>query len=59
MKRLVCLVAVSVAAVLVLAPAALAQTDGLNCFDFANQEAAQTILDANPGDPYRFDGVRR
>ena len=55
MKRLMCLVAVSVAAVLVLAPAALAQTGDLNCVAFANQEAAQAILDENPGDPYQFD----
>jgi uncharacterized repeat protein (TIGR01451 family) len=55
MKRLLYLVAVSVAAVLTLAPAALAQTDGLSCIDFANQETAQAILDANPGDPYNFD----
>src|SRR5215210_882511 len=48
------LAALSVAIVLVLAPAALAQTEGLSCGDFANQEAAQAILDAH-GDLYGHD----
>lgn len=55
MKRLLYLLVLTVVTVMALAPAALAQTDGLNCGDFANQETAQAILDANPGDPYQFD----
>jgi uncharacterized repeat protein (TIGR01451 family) len=44
-----------VAIVLVLAPAAaLAQTEGLNCEHFANQETAQAILNAH-GDLYGHD----
>jgi hypothetical protein len=54
MRRLLYLIALSVAIVLVLAPAALAQTEGLSCGDFANQEAAQAILDAH-GDLYGHD----
>jgi hypothetical protein len=48
------LAALSGAIMLVAAPAALAQTDGLNCEHFANQEAAQAILDAH-GDLYGHD----
>src|SRR5215207_11567550 len=48
------LAALCVAIVLVLAPAALAQSEGLNCEHFANREAAQAILDAH-GDLYEFD----
>jgi hypothetical protein len=54
MRRLLYLAALSVAIVLALAPAALAQTDGLNCEHFANQETAQAILDAH-GDLYGHD----
>ena len=55
MRRSLYLAALSVAIVLALAPTALAQTEeGLNCGDFANQEAAQAILDAH-GDLYEFD----
>ena len=54
MRRPLYLLALSVAIVLVLAPAALAQTEGLNCEHFANQEAAQAILDAH-GDLYGHD----
>src|SRR5829696_4332437 len=55
MRRPLYLLALSVAIVLVLAPAAaLAQTGGLSCGDFANQEAAQAILDAH-GDLYGHD----
>lgn len=55
MKRLLYLLVSTAVIVMALAPAALAQTDSLNCGDFANQETAQAILDANPGDPYQFD----
>src|SRR5829696_1071664 len=55
MRRTLYLLALSAAIVLVLAPAAaLAQTGGLDCGDFANREAAQAILDAH-GDLYEFD----
>ncbi len=54
MRRPLYLAALSVAIVLVLAPAALAQTGGLNCEHFANQETAQAILDAH-GDLYGHD----
>ena len=54
MRRPLYLLALSVAIVLVLAPAALAQTEGLNCEHFANQETAQAILDAH-GDLYGHD----
>jgi uncharacterized repeat protein (TIGR01451 family) len=48
------LIALSVAAMLVAAPAALTQTGGLSCGAFANQETAQAILDAH-GDLYGHD----
>ncbi len=55
MRRSLYLAALSVAIVLALAPAAaLAQSEGLNCEHFANQEAAQAILDAH-GDLYGHD----
>src|SRR4028119_1054636 len=54
MRRPLYLIALSVAAMLVAAPAALAQTEGLNCEHFANQETAQAILDAH-GDLYGHD----
>ncbi len=54
MRRLLYLAALSVAIVLALAPAALAQSEGLNCEHFANQETAQAILDAH-GDLYGHD----
>src|SRR5918997_1887503 len=54
MRRSLYLAALSVAIVLVAAPAALAQTDGLDCEHFANQEAAQAIVDAH-GDLYGHD----
>ena len=57
MKRLLCLAALSVAAVLVLAPEALAQSGDLHCSHFATQEAPQAILDAHPAglDLYELD----
>src|SRR5215210_4216607 len=53
-RRSLYLAALSVAIVLVLAPAALAQSGDLNCEHFANQETAQAILDAH-GDLYGLD----
>jgi len=57
MKRLLYLAALCVAAVLVLAPAALAQSGDLDCSHFATQEAPQAILDAHPTglDIYELD----
>lgn len=54
MKRPLYLLALSVVIVLVLAPAALAQSGDLDCSAFANQETAQAVLDAH-GDLYEFD----
>jgi uncharacterized repeat protein (TIGR01451 family) len=54
MRRLLCLAALSVVIVLVLGPTALAQTESLNCEHFANQEAAQAILNEH-GDLYGHD----
>ncbi len=55
MRRPLYLLVLSVAIVLVAAPAALAQTEGgLNCEHFANQETAQAILDAH-GDLHGHD----
>ena len=48
------LAALSVVLVLALAPAALAQSEGLDCGHFANREAAQAILEAH-GDLYEHD----
>ena len=53
-RRSLYLAAMSVALVLVLAPAALAQSEGLDCGHFANREAAQAILEAH-GDLYGHD----
>ena len=53
-RRSLYLAALSVAIVLVFAPAALAQSGDLNCEHFANQETAQAILDAH-GDLYGHD----
>ena len=54
MRRLLYLAVLSAVAVLALAPAALAQTEGLNCEHFANQETAQAILDEH-GDLHGHD----
>jgi outer membrane biosynthesis protein TonB len=51
MRRLIYLVALSWIALVLYAPAALAQD--LDCADFATQEEAQQQL--LPGDPYRLD----
>ena len=53
--RLLYLAALVGAAVLILAPAALAQSGNLDCSHFATQEAPQAILDANPADAYALD----
>ncbi len=55
MRRLGCVVALAVLAVLVLAPAAVAQNP-LSCGDFPFQAAAQAHLRANPYDSSSLDG---
>ncbi len=58
MRRSLYAAALSMAALLVLAPAALAaQTGDLDCSHFATQEAPQAILDAHPNglDIYGLD----
>lgn len=57
MRRTLYLAMVSIAAVLVFAPAAQAQSGDLDCTHFATQEAPQAILDAHPGglDMYGLD----
>lgn len=57
MRRTLYLAMVSIAAVLVFAPAALAQSGDLYCTHFATQEAPQAILDAHPSglDMYGLD----
>lgn len=49
------LAALVVVSVIALAPSASAQ-DELNCDDFATQEEAQAVLDADPSDPNGLDG---
>ena len=53
MRRLVFLATLSMMAMLVFAPAAMAQTDLYDCPDFTTQEEAQQFLLA--GDPYGLD----
>lgn len=53
MRRVI--VAMSVLALMALAPMASAQDD-LNCSDFSSQPEAQAVLDADPSDPNRLDG---
>ena len=54
LKRLLYLVGLTVAAALIVAPAAAAQD--LDCSDFATQEEAQAVLDQTPGaDPNGLD----
>ena len=52
--RILCLAALSVSAMLMVAPAASAQ--GLNCDDFESQAAAQQRLREDPSDPDGLDG---
>lgn len=57
LRRLLLLTALCMAATLVLAPAALAQTGDLDCAPggFAYQEEAQAVLEADPTDPNGLD----
>ena len=54
MKRLLYLAMVAMVAMLVLAPAAMAQQD-LDCSDFATQEEAQAEYNTDPSDPNGLD----
>ena len=54
-KRLLLLLATAAMAMLVATPAALAQAGDLDCADFATQEEAQAMLDADPSDPNGLD----
>ena len=59
MRRIPYLVALCMAATLVFAPAALAQTGDVDCTqgaDFGFQEEAQAVLEADPSDPNGLDG---
>ena len=55
MRRLLLLLATMAMVMWVAAPVALAQTDDLDCADFATQEEAQANLDADPSDPNGLD----
>ena len=55
MRRLLLLTALCMAAVLMFAPAAMAQ-DEFDCEDFATQEEAQAEYDADTSDPSGLDG---
>ena len=55
MKKLFLLAALSMAAMLVLAPSAMAQEDLYDCSDFDTQEEAQAVFDQDPSDPYGLD----
>ncbi len=54
MRKVLLLAALSMAAMLVFAPVALAQAD-LDCSDFATQPEAQSVLDQDPSDPNGLD----
>jgi hypothetical protein len=56
MKQLTYLTALSVLAMQLFTPAALAQQDLYDCSDFTYQEDAQAVYDQNPSDPYGLDG---
>lgn len=55
MRKLLLLVALSMAMSLVFAPMAMAQDD-LDCIDFATEAEAQAVFDADPSDPNGLDG---
>ena len=56
MRRIVFTLALTAAALWLIAPAALAQADDQNCADFTSQASAQAHLRADPTDPDRLDG---
>ena len=55
MRRLLYTATLAMLAMLVFAPAALAQQGDLNCEDFGSQAEAQGNLRANPSDPNNLD----
>lgn len=55
MKRALLMASAVAALMLVGAPSALAQAD-LDCRDFATQEEAQAVFEADPSDPNGLDG---
>lgn len=55
MGRLLYLTSLFMIVVLVIAPAALAQTEDLSCADFATQIGAQAVYDQDPNDPNGLD----
>ncbi len=54
MRKLIYLVALSMMALVLYAPAAMAQNQ-FNCSDFATQEEAQAVYNADPSDPNMLD----
>src|SRR5215208_6391525 len=56
MKQLAYVAALVMVAVLIFAPAALAQQDLYDCADFSYQEDAQAVYDQDTSDPYGLDG---
>lgn len=54
-RLLLCLTSLSMVAVLVIAPAAFAQTEDLSCADFATQVGAQAVYEQDPSDPNGLD----
>ena len=57
MKQLAYMAALVMVAVLIFAPAALAQQDLYDCADFQYQEDAQAVYDQDTSDPYGLDGL--
>lgn len=55
MRNVVLRVAIAMVAFIGLAQGSTAQ-DLYNCGDFATQEEAQRVLNADPSDPHRLDG---
>jgi hypothetical protein len=57
LRRLACLVALSLIAVSVYSPTVLAQQDLNDCADFQYQEDAQAVYNQDMSDPYGLDGL--
>ena len=57
LKQLAYLTALLMAAMLIFAPAALAQQDLYDCADFQYQEDAQAVYDQDTSDLYGLDGL--
>ncbi len=55
LRRLLLLATLSMAVMLVLAPTAMAQTADTDCADYATQEQAQAVYNADPSDPNGLD----